>query len=187
MKQVQGLSKHLKCMLEYDKWANEVLFETLGKLSEEQIRQKLPCMYFNSIQGTLSHMLIASVLWHSRMTGSDPSNEFLNIEKLWSGPRESWETLFPDYYSLSSRLLKQNDLWLSTLHLQQDPSILEEIFSYKDTSGQLYSNQRSLIYFHLINHSTHHRGQLSASCTFLGQKAPELDQVYYTRNMFSEL
>ena len=32
---------------------------------------------------------------------------------------------------------------------------------------------------HVFNHGTHHRGQISAALTFLGQPAPELDLVYF--------
>ena len=32
---------------------------------------------------------------------------------------------------------------------------------------------------HVFNHGTHHRGQISAALTVLGQPAPELDLVYF--------
>jgi hypothetical protein len=31
---------------------------------------------------------------------------------------------------------------------------------------------------HVFNHSTHHRGQITAALTAMGQPAPELDMVY---------
>ena len=31
---------------------------------------------------------------------------------------------------------------------------------------------------HVFNHNTHHRGQITAALTAMGQPAPELDMVY---------
>lgn len=36
---------------------------------------------------------------------------------------------------------------------------------------------------HMMNHQTHHRGQISAVITRLGGAAPEMDYVYYKREM----
>ena len=35
---------------------------------------------------------------------------------------------------------------------------------------------------HVFNHGTHHRGQVTAALTALGQPCPELDLVYYLQN-----
>jgi uncharacterized damage-inducible protein DinB len=35
---------------------------------------------------------------------------------------------------------------------------------------------------HVFNHGTHHRGQLTAALTALGQPSPELDFVYFLQN-----
>jgi uncharacterized damage-inducible protein DinB len=32
---------------------------------------------------------------------------------------------------------------------------------------------------HVFNHATHHRGQITAALTMLGQPGPELDLVYF--------
>jgi uncharacterized damage-inducible protein DinB len=34
----------------------------------------------------------------------------------------------------------------------------------------------------VFNHSTHHRGQITAALTALGQPSPELDLVYFLQN-----
>ena len=35
---------------------------------------------------------------------------------------------------------------------------------------------------HVFNHGTHHRGQITAALTALGQPCPELDLVYFLQN-----
>jgi uncharacterized damage-inducible protein DinB len=32
---------------------------------------------------------------------------------------------------------------------------------------------------HVFNHATHHRGQITAALTAMGQPCPELDMVYF--------
>ncbi len=35
---------------------------------------------------------------------------------------------------------------------------------------------------HVFNHGTHHRGQITAALTALGQPCPSLDLVYFLQN-----
>jgi uncharacterized damage-inducible protein DinB len=52
---------------------------------------------------------------------------------------------------------------LSALLAGTPASELEGSFSYKNTRGKAMQAQRSFILLHVVNHATHHRGQISVS------------------------
>ena len=45
-------------------------------------------------------------------------------------------------------------------------------------AGEPQQRSRLEIVTHLVNHGTHHRGQISAALTALGRPAPVLDYIY---------
>ena len=50
---------------------------------------------------------------------------------------------------------------------------------YTNMRGQAMSLPFAATLAHVFNHGTHHRGQITAALTFLGQAGPELDLVYF--------
>jgi uncharacterized damage-inducible protein DinB len=50
--------------------------------------------------------------------------------------------------------------------------------TYTATTGQTITLPFSATITHVFNHSTHHRGQITAALTMLGQPSPALDLVY---------
>ena len=55
----------------------------------------------------------------------------------------------------------------------------EGVLSYTTMRGQPATLPFAATLAHVFNHGTHHRGQISAALTFLGQPAPELDLVFF--------
>ena len=51
--------------------------------------------------------------------------------------------------------------------------------NYTNMRGQAMSLPFAATLAHVFNHGTHHRGQITAALTFLGQPGPELDLVYF--------
>jgi len=54
---------------------------------------------------------------------------------------------------------------------------------YVSSAGEARSMWMRDVLTHMMNHQTHHRGQVSAVITRLGGAAPEMDYVYYKREM----
>src|ERR1700734_503822 len=68
-------------------------------------------------------------------------------------------------------------LWLRDF---SDDDVLR-VISYQDTKGRPYSQSAWQIILHLVNHGTHHRGQVSGFLRAMGHTPPPLDLIAYYR------
>jgi uncharacterized damage-inducible protein DinB len=56
---------------------------------------------------------------------------------------------------------------------------LNDAFQYTDTKGNQLTWERGLAVHHVLNHGTHHRGQITAVLHRLTSEDPELDMLYF--------
>ncbi|MDR2851585.1 MAG: DinB family protein, partial [Burkholderiaceae bacterium] len=64
--------------------------------------------------------------------------------------------------------------WIATL----DAARWDGALTYTRNNGQTMHVPFAPTLGHVFNHATHHRGQITAAITALGQPCPELDWVY---------
>ena len=60
-----------------------------------------------------------------------------------------------------------------------DRRIMNEWRDYKDMKGNPHRTPLWQIGLHVVNHATHHRGQVSGFLRSLGKTPPPLDLIYY--------
>lgn len=82
-----------------------------------------------------------------------------------------------DRQLLLQTLQKKSYHWIEFLQ-QLDPALLGQQLHYINTTGQALSLPYAAILQHVFNHSTHHRGQISAALTQMGYASPVMDLVY---------
>lgn len=59
---------------------------------------------------------------------------------------------------------------------------LNSLISYKNLKGDPFQNTVQDILFHIINHSTYHRGQIATECRKHGIKPLLTDYIFYARD-----
>ena len=156
---------HFLQLARYNVWATRRLVEAVAEVSEADYRKDLG-LFFKSIHGTLNHLLVGEhMLWYPRFArGVSPKVE-LNAE------------VEPDRDRLGQALKGGSANWLPLIE-----SWLAERFdgalNYTNMRGQAMSLPFAATLAHVFNHGTHHRGQVTAALTALGQPCPELDLVY---------
>ncbi len=153
---------HFITLARYDGWATRRLFETVDALSEADYRRDVG-LYFKSVHGTLNHLLLTgALLWYPRFAdGSSPSLQLdAQVE--------------PDRAALRARLIEAAPRWEALIPTWSDARYAGRL-DYVSTRGDARSMPFALALTHVFNHATHHRGQVTAALTMLGQPCPELD------------
>ena len=149
----------------YNAWATRKLFEHIDALPEPDYRRECG-LFFKSVHGTLNHLLVAEhAIWFPRFEAGVSNQIALNAE------------LEPDRATLRSRLLDAAPRWLPLI-ASWEPARFESVLNYTTTRGVPQSLPFAATLGHVINHGTHHRGQISAAITAMGHACPEIDLVW---------
>ena len=156
----------------YNVWATERLQGAVGGLIEGDYRRDVG-LFFRSIHGTLAHLLVGEHhLWFRRFAEGISPVVALNAD------------LAPDRHELAARLLDGARRW-EPLIAGLPPERFDATLNYTTMRGQPARLPFAAALGHVFNHATHHRGQITAALTALGQPCPELDLVYFLQSQES--
>lgn len=159
-----ALNQHLQRLLAYHGWAYARLLRALDAIDEAHYRAPSG-LFFGSPHGTLNHLAVADRIWLARVRGEAPPFTRLDAE------------------AVSERMQMDNYLqqgvaaWRNLLDGYTDTQLLQPV-AYRNMAGELFQRPLLDIVTHLVNHGTHHRGQITAALTAIGQPAPTLDYIY---------
>ncbi|MGB5189644.1 DinB family protein [Robiginitalea sp.] len=108
-----------------------------------------------------NHILNAHHLWNARIM--EQHSEF----GIWQvhEPRV-WEEIHYDNQRNSFEIITNTDFW-------------ERRIKYEDSEGMSFTRSLQDILFHIINHSTHHRGQILMDFRANGIDPPQQDYIFY--------
>lgn len=163
--------KHFLYQVDYQHWANDVLFASLDHL-EDGARKSPQGLFFDNIHKTVEHMLQTNRSWMARLR-----QESLPSQK--SAGHGDWRAL-KNALRLDIRAMQR---WLDA----QPDGFFEQRLDYPATNNQSHSGWVRDILTHLMTHMAHHRGQISAVATRLGAPLPEMDFILYRREMGEHL
>lgn len=140
-------------LLEYNQHANQLTIDLLVKnaLVSPPKANEL-----------FSHIINAHHVWNSRIHGK---RNFFGIWQKHSP--EVFEEMNDENYLVSKKILETIEL--------------DRIITYKNTTGEQFENSLSDILFHIINHSTYHRGQIMIKMREAGIEVPYTDYIIYKR------
>ncbi len=167
MPDTPSLKPHLLTLVAYHGWANKVLLEHLSPITEADYHAPAG-LFFNSIHGTLNHLLLADRAWLGRFIGKP--------EKFASLAQE----IETDRKALAEQLAGRHLLWQGLIESASSETIMGSLH-YTTTAGEATVTPWLGTITHVFNHATHHRGQISAALTGLHHACPELDLIYFLR------
>jgi uncharacterized damage-inducible protein DinB len=150
----------LQELFEYNTWANTEVLDTVEPLEPGQFTRALGGS-FPSIQATLTHVLWAEWLWLGRWRGGSPTQIFT--------PEE-----FPSVPALRSRwreVQAEQRAFLSSL----DADRLKAVVRYTNLKGETWQYPLWRQLYHLLSHSTYHRGQVTTLLRLLDVPACTTD------------
>ena len=156
----------LRDHLNYTAWASSRLVDAAGALNPQELMRDFGTADHN-VLGTLVHVYAADRIWLSRIDGNPPAR-FIDPEQ-----DMHLAVLRSEWPALSER-------WKQWAALLTEDSIQREI-SYNSTKGDAFVTPIWQIVLHVVNHGTHHRGQVSGFLRAMGHIPPFLDLAAYYR------
>jgi uncharacterized damage-inducible protein DinB len=159
------MNTHFLTLARYNAWATNLLLEAVAPLGDSDYRRDLG-LFFKSIHGTLNHLLVGEhLLWFRRFAEGVSPKLALDDEAE------------ADRARLAARLREGAARWQPLIEGWPADRFAGTL-GYTTTRGQPASLPFAATLTHVFNHGTHHRGQITAALTRLGQPCPELDLVY---------
>lgn len=152
------MKEYLRRLFAYNSWANEQLIVSLKKV------ETVP----EEILKLINHIYAAQTLWLSRI-----KNEHYQTVVIW--PQE-------DFEQLRNKIEVSDKEWIAFVS-QISEERIEQILKYVNTKGDSFSSKIGDIILHVVNHSSHHRGQITA---FMRRKEivpPDIDYIIFTRKV----
>lgn len=113
-------------------------------------------------QQWFSHMLNAHAIWNSRIHNITPRHGVWDIHSV--------HALLP---------LAEENYQASLAILEKYP--LQQVVTYTNTQGLAFTNTIQEIFFHVVNHTTHHRAQIASDLKQHGIEPFISDYIFYKR------
>ncbi|MGP0075114.1 MAG: DinB family protein [Bryobacteraceae bacterium] len=160
----------LLMQLDYSAWASQRLLDAAAQLSSEELTRDFKTAD-KTVLDTLVHVYAADRIWLARVlaeprsTFIDPTDRDLSVlQSEWPALQQRWK------------------LWLRDF----GDDDVTRVIAYQDMKGRPYSQPVWQIVLHLVNHGTHHRGQVSGFLRAMDRTPPPLDLIAYYRALPSE-
>ncbi|KAI8914473.1 hypothetical protein EDD86DRAFT_244673 [Gorgonomyces haynaldii] len=172
------MQSHCKKLARYNLWAYEQVFASLDQLSDEQYHSHCQVM-FRSIHGVMGHLYEAEQVWISRFT-TGVTSPLLDHWKVPYAKPEDESHVFEKY---SREEIKQLLRSSAQSLIDYVNGLTEEQLNGTYTFTR-YDQTMTLplcdSLLHLVNHGTHHRGQITALLSQKGLNPPVVDYFIYT-------
>ncbi|MBZ5577083.1 MAG: DinB family protein [Acidobacteriia bacterium] len=157
----------LRTQLAYSAWASQRLVGAASRLTPDELNRDFQTAD-RHVLGTLVHVYAADRIWLARVTGApspafttDADYHFPVLQNDWPALHQRWQH------------------WAAALTGEQTDSTV----AYKDTKGHAYTSVLWQIVLHVVNHGSHHRGQVSGFLRAMGHPPPALDLGLYYREI----
>lgn len=121
-----------------------------------------PEAYTNRVQTLISHTLNAHAIWNNRMLQKE------HLIGVW------------DRYEISELHLINTKNQENSIGIISETDLTKEV-TYNNSKGITYTRKIEDILFHIINHSTYHRGQLITELKNLGIPPITTDFIFFKR------
>jgi uncharacterized damage-inducible protein DinB len=147
-------------MFDHYYWARDRQLQACAAITEEQFLRSLGSS-FSSLRDTLAHLVAVEWLWLERWRGRSPRSLL---------PLEDFPTLaaISKRWSTVEREMREYLAGLSEEALERPTTCVS-------TRGQTWTYALWRMIFHLLNHQSYHRGQVTTLLRQLGARPPVVD------------
>ncbi len=162
------MKAHFRRLAAYNRWANQTLYEAVGKLSAQAFAAQR-AGFFPSLGKTLNHILVGDTVWMGRLDGTGAP-----------GITSLDQALHADFAPLAKARAAMDDRIVAFADGLSEQR-LGETLTYRNMAGEAMETAIDQVLTHFFNHQTHHRGQAHAMLSSTEVKPPVLDLIYCLR------
>jgi uncharacterized damage-inducible protein DinB len=155
----------LRTHLAYTAWASRMLVDAVRSLPPEELSRDFGTAD-KSVLGSLVHIYAADRVWLARFQGEAPQAFVTETDYGMAVLENDWPALHRKWKAWAGELT--------------DDACRQEL-SYTDLSGHPWRQPIWELVMHVVNHGTHHRGQVAGFLRSMGHAPPKLDLVHYYR------
>jgi uncharacterized damage-inducible protein DinB len=155
----------LRTHIDYTAWASERVVKAAGELTEEELTRDFGTAD-GSVLGTLVHTFAADRIWLWRLAGGSQPGFINDADRHLSVLQTDWPALHQRWREWATRVTDES---------------VREPWSYSDMKGRPWTQPIWQLVLHMVNHGTHHRGQVSGFLRSMGHTPPATDLVLYYR------
>lgn len=160
---------HAKHMYEYHVWANKVLLERIKELPNNVLFEEVSSSYPNIAQ-TFSHIYVVDVMWLQVLKGIEMQDA---LEGSMALLERTNSYSVDEFIKSFEELASQYEEWMiSQKDLEQKINLNNPWSGARDTA---YSE----ILFHVANHGTYHRGNVTTMLRQQGYASTMTDFALY--------
>ncbi len=160
---------HAKNMYNYHVWANKVLLERMRELPSNVLYDEVSSSY-PTIAKTFSHIYVVDVMWLETLKGMD-MQEALEVSMALVEETNSYSA--NKFIESNEELAIQYQEWINS---QSD---LEKRINLNNPWTGPRETAYSEILFHVANHGTYHRGNITTMLRQLGYASAMNDVALY--------
>ncbi len=155
---------YVRLMAKYNQEMNHRLYSAAARLTDGE-RKADRGAFWNSIHGTLTHLLWGDTQWMSR---------FDNWPKPEVGIKQS-AGMVDDFTTLRARRETADADIIAWADRVDDAWLAEDLVWFSGAAGKEMRRRKGPLVMHFFNHQTHHRGQAHALLTARGQDTGDTD------------
>jgi uncharacterized damage-inducible protein DinB len=155
----------LRSHLEYNAWATLRLLDAAAELTPDELAHDF-LTADRTVAGTLGHLFASERIWFARLTGGEAPTYISAADRELATLRTEWPALFERWKTWAAGITDEHAL---------------EVIAYRDLRARHWKQPLWQLIMHVVNHGTHHRGQVAGFLRSLGRVPPPLDLVAYYR------
>ena len=154
---------------------NKSMYEAASRLGSEEC-EKDRGAFFESIIGTLNHILVGDIIWLKRFANHETKFPSLDYVRSIKTPASLDVKLYSTLAQLETERSKMDKVIVEFASKLTD-NVIASSLSYKNTNGDSFVKNFGHLLQHFFNHQTHHRGQVSTLLYQAGEDVGVTDLV----------
>ncbi|MEO5625487.1 MAG: DinB family protein [Dokdonella sp.] len=173
------LKHHFEMMAAYNHWMNAKVYTASARLPEKE-KHADKGAFFGSVFGTLNHLLVADTIWLKRFADHPAGFLALDAVRPLPHPDSLTEPVHARFDDLQRARFAMDDIIIALATEATDDAYAQTL-TYANRAGEVFTNSYGELMQHVVNHQTHHRGQVTTLLSQAGIDVGVTDLVAMVR------